>query len=569
MVLIFVMIFQLCACSPSTSDLKMDETSTPVAAVRVSPTVSLPKPAITPTALKQTYLHKSKLASLPPHFIPIDSVGTYDTSIITDELLHKDSPLPEASSSSLPYWTGFIVGNKAWLNDADDGWPATDGNGYFYEEQFKWISENGFNCARILYSFSFLSDPKNWQMVDESQLKQLDEVISWGMKYNLHIMLSITGLPGKEDTKTQETEDVRTNDEFFTSPKMAETVRQYFVMIARRYAAVPNKNFSIELFAEPATPDNSLDTYTKGLTPVVQSIRNVSPDRILIVNDLSSQIPEQLAALGCSLSLHTHIATINSQRLPALGYKGHWPMEYLPSVFDPEYGDVLILQSENGFNIGTLTIYFPDFAGNHGGLLISADGKTILKGKSGSDTAISAEIPQGTKEIKVSSTGDDVEIAGFGVIQKDRKRVVVPTNVLFHENHNHEPMPTIRINEDGTTTNMDHPQVVIDDAFFSKNYLQPWMDVAQKYHVGFVLSEVGTDTEDLTEAEFMAYETEWLKALKENQVPWMWNYLDYVCGVKMRLANQYILPGETNLVRIPDTPLFYNKDLLEMIRQYR
>jgi hypothetical protein len=312
-----------------------------------------------------------------------------------------------------------------------------------------------------------------------------------------------------------------------------------------------------------------MDAYVKGLTPVVQSIRSVSPDRILIVNDLSSQLPEQLAALGCCLSLHTHIATINSQRLPALGYKGHWPMEYLPSVFDPEYDDVLTLQSEDGFNSGTVTIYFPDFAGDHGGLLISADGKTILNVKPGPDPAISADIPQGTKEIKVSSTGEEVQIAGFGITQKDRKRVIVPTNVLYHENHNHEPMPTIRINDDGTTTNIDHPQVVIDNEFIYKNYLQPWMDVAQKYHVGFVLSEVGTDTEDLTESEYIAYESIWLKALKENHIPWMWNYLDYVCGVKMRLATQYILPGETNLVRIPDTPLFYNKDLLEMIRQYR
>ena len=48
-----------------------------------------------------------------------------------------------------------------------------------------------------------------------------------------------------------------------------------------------------------------------------------------------------------------------------------------------------------------------------------------------------------------------------------------------------------------------------------ERFLQPWIDCAKRNGVGFLLTEVGTDTHDLTWEGYEAYEGAWLSALKE------------------------------------------------------
>jgi len=65
-----------------------------------------------PTATPRYFLQKSAAALEPSSYIPIEQVGTYNKSIITDELLNAPSTLPDATASNLPYCTGMIIGNK-------------------------------------------------------------------------------------------------------------------------------------------------------------------------------------------------------------------------------------------------------------------------------------------------------------------------------------------------------------------------------------------------------------------------------------------------------------------------
>lgn len=120
-------------------------------------------------------------------YTPIGEVGSYNTNIITDELLNKETTLPDATNQFLPYWTGYNLENKIF---------AREEYRYFYEDEIKFLSDNGFNCARILYSFTFLSNPEDPTLINEAELEQLDELISWGMKYNVNIQISNIGIPG-------------------------------------------------------------------------------------------------------------------------------------------------------------------------------------------------------------------------------------------------------------------------------------------------------------------------------------------------------------------------------------
>lgn len=62
-----------------------------------------------------------------PEYVEIENIGTYDKTIITDELLNKESTLPEASNEHLPgEWNGICMEYKAFaswgarINGADN-----------------------------------------------------------------------------------------------------------------------------------------------------------------------------------------------------------------------------------------------------------------------------------------------------------------------------------------------------------------------------------------------------------------------------------------------------------------
>jgi hypothetical protein len=549
---------QLFACSntqnnPTATSATVLHTSTP------------PTSKIEPTPTQVTWpisLKRSKIASQSHRYISIDTVGTYNTDIITEEIRNSQSTLPDASNSSIPYWTGFVLENKIFINNHDERWNGvTDGVQYFYEDQIQFIADNGFNYARIVYSLSFLSNPQNILEVDEAELEQLDELISWGMKHNVHIQLSFTGLPGKQGTGIEE-ENVQSNDELFRDENLQEVVSKYLTMLARRYASIPNNNLSFELLAEPSVPDYDLNRYTKVLTPIIQSMWQVSPGRVLVVSDLGKQVPAQLAALGVSISLHNHIFTVDGRRLPDINFQPHWPMEYLPGFFTQNAGDYLTLKSETGFNDGKVSMYI-----NEGSIKILSDGNILLSSSKGQTGWVEATFPEGTNEIQIVDAGNYVNFSAVRIEQQDRKPVTIVIHDLYTGSQNNK-MPTILIKDDGTTQNIDDPQRVLNADFFVSEYLQESIDTAKKYNVGFLLTEVGTDTLDLSEEEYKAYHAEWLKALKANHIPWAYNCLHNVLAPASVLwLNQDA--GFSNIIKVDGTPFLENKGIVDFLKGYQ
>lgn len=523
---------------------------------------------VRPTPTPRCVLERSAAALEPSSYISIEQVGTYNKSIITDELLNAPSTLPDATASDLPYWTGMIAGNKYLVNDIDDNWANTTGKGHFIEEQFKFIGERGtFNCMRVLYGMSYLGKDGEPYMIDESELDQLDEVISWGIKYNLHIMICVSGMPCKQNATMQE-EAVQSNEELFADDAIFSVFSDYWVMLAKRYADIPSKYLSFELVAEAAVPEASVSLYEDRLAPVLRAIWEVSPQRIVIVNDVGKQIPEELAKMGACISLHNGIATVDGLKQFGINYKGHWPMEYLPGIFCPGADhSVLTLRSDSTFAAGTIRFYIDrTWSTGKGGLAIRADGVTIYPGDDEESEIIEATIPEGTKEIQIEGVHDVLYMYAMELLQPGRTDVLLAVHDLYTTNEN-EPMPTILIRADGSTENIDSPQLVLNGDYFETVLMGKAIACAKKYNVGFILSEVGSDTEDLSLPEYLAYHTEWLKTLQKNHISWMWNYMDNVCGVENRMWPEQIKIAST-LLPIEGTPMFYNKEVFDMLETY-
>jgi hypothetical protein len=516
-------LIQLTGCGKAATQI--DETNTiPVTISQeasVTP-VSTVTPVPEPITIPLTDIQKESAS-----YIPISEVGTYRTDIITDALL-AGTTLPEATAKDVPYWTGYIMENKIFANFQNDFWSQyreeESGDHCFIEQEFAYLKNNGFNCARIVYSMSFLSDPDDVNSINVAELDQLDELISWGLKYNIHIMLSITGMPGKRNTSCEE-ENVQNSSQIFTDTSMEKAFAAYWDMLAKRYADIPAKVLSFELLAEPEVPDASLDRYYKVLAPVAKNIWTYNPERIVIANDLSKQLPEKMAEIGCCLSLHTHIYAVDENRLRDFGIENDatWPLQYFPEYYNGEDSGELTLKSEDGFLKGKLTIYYE---GSGTTAAVSEDGKTIARAKAyeAEDTLCkkTIDIASGTKKI-VLKPSDDGSWLAITISQEGKDDITIPTHSLYGEDVGIEPLPSIKIHNDGTLENIDNPQKFLNADYFESVYLKKFIDCAKKNGVSFLMTEVGTDTVDLTPEEYVAYHSEWLDALSRNKIPWMYN----------------------------------------------
>lgn len=480
-------------------------------------------------------VQKTAVQAQKVRYIPIAEVGSYNPEIITKQLL-ENCTLEDIDKAALPYWTGYILENKISVNCARDGeWARyTGGNWYYNEAEIRYLAENGFNCVRAVYSLSFLSNPEDVNSINVSELEQLDELIAWCAKYNIHLMLSQTGLPGKwgswganwhEDYDAWDNEEsVRVNTELYTSEEMRKTNAAYWEMLAMRYADIPSGLLSFELSTEGAVPDGDTKLQAEVLGPVAQKIWEYNPSRIIIADDVFSRPPVEMAQLGCCISLHEHIYTLGEMSWCDFpNPQQTWPMQYLPNVVNENAGS-LVLEAERAFSAGTLELYYqfynvlPEVTGDGQVLYQPAFADPVYE-----PGILSVTIPEGTKRVEVSILGE-MGITGFVFKQNGRNTLAVPSHGVYQAQQEDATMPTLLIHDDGTFEDISENRQKLDADFFTSVYLQPFLDCARENGVSFVLTEVGTDSAgQLLPEDYVGYEETWLTALKNNHIGWMFN----------------------------------------------
>ncbi|KXL52905.1 cellulase (glycosyl hydrolase family 5) [Anaerotignum neopropionicum] len=532
-------------------------------------TTNTESPTASPTPANAR-IEKTVVQNQADNYQPIREIGAFNQDIITLELLSACT-LGEVDKAALPYWNGYILENKISVNFESENWwnEYTPGPYYFLEDEIKYLNENGFNCARVLYSLSFLGNPSNPDEINVSQLEQLDELIAWGAKYNIHIMLSITGVPNKWNTSWEE-EGVQSNDIIFTDGKIQALFTAYWDLLAKRYAKIPSGLLSFELLAEPAIPNGDLQQYCDVLSPVTQRIWSHNPNRIVIANDAWKQVPEQLASLGCCLSYHSHIYTLDKRTLEGFGipYESVWPMQYLPMSYSPDSGK-LVLECENSLKKGILHVYY-GYVGTT--MNVSADGQTLLSPEPYQSEEMifktSCILPQGTKKLTFTPS-DWGSLMAISIEQEDAQVITIPTHNLYGPDHGFEPFPTIMIHDDGTLENMDHPPHLLNSAYILEKQLKPYIDCAKRNHVSFIMTEVGTDTLELSPTEYVEYHEMWLGALKENNIGWMYNCVHNALAPKnlMWLNDESSKFTQFSNTDIPNYQV--NDVIMDMLKRYQ
>lgn len=220
-----------------------------------------------------------------PTFVAPEDVGSFNTDIITADLLSKETDLPTPSCENLPeQWHGTVMDDMTMFErnaHQDD---------QIYEYEIQKVKEAGFNFVGLELDFSWLQnnllmDPQKDPYVgfvkkedvgklSLEKLEQLDRVVALCMKYDLHLNLRATDMGGNNNANKNLMHG-NIND-----TKKAPELAAMWQAIARRYAQIPNEYLSFTLF----TSIIGVETKAQFLIPSIESIRQVSPDRCIIAN---------------------------------------------------------------------------------------------------------------------------------------------------------------------------------------------------------------------------------------------------------------------------------------------
>lgn len=298
----------------------------------------LPREKMTVEAVVEAALRYYNYFPEEAEMLVYTDVPAYDGTIITDELLVKDTSLPEASCHHLPdEWKGVELRDLLYVGGVDAKLDAR-----IYESEIQLIKDAGFNYVRILFDFEYymsetadiyhiFSKKPDQGMMNETHLKELDQIIAWCMERDIHVNLVCTDVIGWSDQAIP--------DAILSKPSNAKPMAEQWQVLARRYAAIPNTYLSFTLYDNPPIWQDA--GFGKFFASVVEAIREFSPDRCIIADMSLKSTGESMAQLGVALSTRAVLPEqfeidprAKTAETAALFESAEWPFEAGGNLYD-------------------------------------------------------------------------------------------------------------------------------------------------------------------------------------------------------------------------------------------
>ena len=172
--------------------------------------------------------------------------------------------------SQLPRWRGFNLLEK-----------FTAGlNAPYREEDFAWIADWGFDFARLPLSYRCWTKTDDFHELHEPTLKEIDDAVEMGRRYNIHVNLNFHRLPGYCVNFPPEPLDLW-NDDF-----ALDACAWQWAHFAQRYKGISSRQLSFNLLNEPPH-DLKEESYARVTKRLVEAIRGEDPDRLILADGLS------------------------------------------------------------------------------------------------------------------------------------------------------------------------------------------------------------------------------------------------------------------------------------------
>lgn len=423
---------------------------------------------------------------------------TYDSSIITDDLFSLSSSLPEVSAQELPAdWRGLTIYSKGvtHYNIVEP----------FQERDLRFLSDNGFNFARVLIGFTTLGypdHPENGSLVNLAELEDLDRLIAWGMRYDVHLSLCMLSPPGY--ASQEDVAHLAIKDWDYPSPEQWELIMSYWTMLAKRYAGIPSRNLSFELCTEWHLEEEGRSSdFKTDWELVIEAIRGISPERVLLASfdtaiPIKLKLAEDMASMGVALAAHPYtpwqIANGNVGMRQAIGFTGElsWPLVWFPSGdFNRRISPVTV---SGELSETTLSVYvwgdgmaWEDESGEPV-IEVYADGAPIASHtytEGGDQDALTVQLPAGTKNVQIVHKSGYVELSCIRVDGAFGSAQTMPHDTSWGSDAEGEA--NLLLHAGGTWENADGRQYGSDEYY--REALLPYVEIADQYHVGFMVNE--------------------------------------------------------------------------------
>ncbi len=196
-------------------------------------------------------------------FIGLVGAATLTSSTLPFARATEQTPL----WSKLPRWRGFNLLEK-----------FSGGNAPFREDDFRNLSDLGFNFVRLPMNYKHWIKNGDWRQFDEKTLNDIDQAIEFGKKYGVHVNINFHRAPGYTVNTPPENPLIWHNDEALDVCKL------HWQTFAKRYRGISSDQLSFNLFNEPA--GCSEEDYYRVVKTILEGIRNEDPDRLVICDGI-------------------------------------------------------------------------------------------------------------------------------------------------------------------------------------------------------------------------------------------------------------------------------------------
>ncbi len=199
--------------------------------------------------------------------------------------------MTDAAQTVLPRWRGFNLLEMF----------SSKSQGDFHEDDFRWMTDWGFDFARLPMCYSLWIEDGEIYNVKESMLEKVDRAIELGRKPGVHVSLNFPRAPGYSVS--------RERDEPFDLWKDREALAAFcfhWQLFAKRYRSIPSDQLSFDLVNEPGLVPR--DDHEQVIRAAVKAIRTMDPQRLIIIDGLRwgrEPCPE-LADLGIAQSCRAY-----------------------------------------------------------------------------------------------------------------------------------------------------------------------------------------------------------------------------------------------------------------------
>lgn len=454
-------------------------------------------------------------------YIATSDVGEYDRSIITDEIIAGAPELPDVTQEKLPsQWKGTgLSGCKDGVQTYRD----------FQESDIAFLAQNGFNFTRLAFGFDtlrFPDNPADPYLVNENELKDLDQLLAWCIEYGVHLQIAMSWYM---DASGCYGGDIMPQ----TQEEWALT-QAYWEMLARRYKGISSRYLSFDLSNEiqPNQWDGEIpDSAKAGFAAEVSAVKAADPDRVLLhgfMGNPNMEWVEYTASLGVALGCHPYLpqAMCSGDYPESLFLESnlYWPRPFFNSIL---VGGEEVTISGEGLH-GELSVYINN-SDTDVTLTFYADGTEFasqsLSGELNEyggydlhDNPITAGIPEGTQTVSIRLSQNGAALSAVGIENSDFHTYLMCHNA--YEGEQEYISSHLCIDEDGVWGNTDEKIVDAQTAYEKK--ILPMKDIADANGVGFMVNEFGLFSVSVDwDIDFVcAYHEDFLQMLTEKEIGW-------------------------------------------------